>query len=100
MTVTNEERRAVAQRIHEMAPGTLARCFGFDGEPSFSAFRDRLEDLIRPSDDAVDVDTLLALADELHAMGKQFDEVGRYGLGYTFKAVADKIREACGAMDG
>lgn len=43
-----------------------------------------------------DVESLAALAKVLHDMGEQYDMHGRYELGTTFKAIAERIREAVG----
>ena len=43
-----------------------------------------------------DVDALEALAKVLHKMGEQYDVNERYELGMTFKAIAERIREAIG----
>ena len=46
----------------------------------------------------VDRDALLALAKVLGGMGDRYNEHERYELGTTFKAIADRIREACGEV--
>ena len=43
-----------------------------------------------------DVEALAALAKVLHKMGEQYDVHERYELGMTFKAIAERIREAVG----
>ena len=44
----------------------------------------------------IDRDALLALAKVLGGMGDRYNEHERYELGTTFKAIADRIREALG----
>ena len=46
-----------------------------------------------------DVKGLMALAKVLDGMGDRYNEHERYELGTTFKAIADRIREACGMVD-
>lgn len=43
-----------------------------------------------------DVEALAALAKVLHDMGEQYDVHERHELGTTFKAIAERIREAVG----
>ena len=101
----------------------LLECVGLGAQNVTSLF-ERLADLIEPSepkttciaevkiegeklDEAVrramaeyagvDRDALLALADVVHRMGEGYDEHGVYDLGTTFRAIADRIREAVGA---
>lgn len=43
-----------------------------------------------------DVEALAALAKVLHDMGEHYDVHGRYELGTTFKAIAERIRKCIG----
>lgn len=43
-----------------------------------------------------DVKALEALAKVLHMMGEQYDVHENYALGTTFKAIAERIRDALG----
>ena len=47
-----------------------------------------------------DREALLALAKVLGDMGDRYNEHERYELGTTFKAIAERIREALGVDDG
>lgn len=46
-----------------------------------------------------DVDALEALAKVLREMGERYDAHEIYHLGTTFKAIAERIREACGEVE-
>lgn len=39
---------------------------------------------------------LLALADAVRSMGARYEEHGELALGFTFRAISERIREACG----
>lgn len=39
---------------------------------------------------------LLALADAVRGMGARYDEHGQFALGFTFRAISERIRRACG----
>ena len=39
---------------------------------------------------------LLALADAVRGMGARYDEHGELALGFTFRAISERIQEACG----
>ena len=42
---------------------------------------------------------LLALADAVRGMGARYDEHGQFALGFTFGAISERIRAACGEVD-
>ena len=114
---TDTERREVARRLRECRGGwssgecyyTIINALGLPDtsrEDGGAALYARLADLIEPDEcqfrDAtktVDRDALLALAKVLGGMGDRYNEHERYELGTTFKAIADRIREACGVSD-
>ena len=73
----------------------LARAPEWDGHTPEQAIS-RIASL-RPS---CDREALLALAKVLGGMGDRYNEHERYELGTTFKAIARRIREACGEVDG
>ena len=47
----------------------------------------------------IDRDALLALAGCVKKMGEDYDKTGSYGLGLTFRAIADRIREALRVLE-
>ena len=64
---------------------------------------ERLEQLVHDAAvelTGIDRDALLALAKVLGDMGDRYNEHERYELGTTFKAIAERIREALGVDDG
>ena len=114
--VTDDERRAAASLLRSFADGGM---WGEFIDYCSSAGPSRLADLIEPSCDAsatvtdasatrdvsqmrrsdVDRDALLALAGCVGKMGEDYDKIGAFGLSITFGAIADRIREACGATE-
>ena len=113
--VSDDERREVARRLRGLHLGggskdlierTLSDAIGAwrKSGMSWDFITERLADLIEPSDHIgdsdkmVDREALLALAKVLGGMGDRYNEHERYELGTTFKAIADRIREACGEV--
>lgn len=117
--ITNDEKRRVAAALRENTgkgvPLILNVAFAaFDVDPvslerqvSSDEAALRLADLIEPKgieseafkpveSDGVDREALLALAGCARKMGEGYDKTGSYELGVTFRAIADRIREACG----
>lgn len=117
---TDTERREVAARLRKAIGLTeFAEVLGFnwtdDSDWVWNDVSNLVADLIEPPlqcpyyrsdrhycsayDDVVDRDALLALAKVLGGMGDRYNEHGRYELGTTFKAIAERIREALGVSD-
>lgn len=72
-------------------------CFGWETTANYPSEREAVVEWNqrRP----VDIDKLLELADVVHKMGEQYDEVSSWALGSTFRAIADRISEACGVSE-
>ena len=116
---TDDERREVAERLrglhdYETANVIVRTCLGLRpgmlmDKGTRRRMGDFIADLIDPDCEEgrysvartvrpVDRDALLALAKVLGGMGDRYNEHERYELGTTFKAIARRIREACGEV--
>lgn len=106
---TDTERRAVARRLRMsrsewsgmgwrlwLGPKFCAVVLSDGNRDELEDAAHRLADLIEPS---CDRDALLSLAGCVRKMGEDYDKLSAFGLGTTFRAIADRIREALGVVD-
>ena len=113
MGVTDERRREVAARLRRYAYDqlesrgllcTLKKSLEAEGtwRDVFLALADLIgSDTAAPPRDAAgcDREKLLGLERAVRGMAAQCDERGRYALATTFRAIEERIREACGPDD-
>lgn len=100
-------RDTVARGIDSIYDWCFERLEGADGaeDELYCSIMSAIEDYRHPervtarTARPVDRDALLALAKVLGGIGDRYNEHERYELGTTFKAIADRIREACGVYD-
>lgn len=99
-------RDTVACGIDSIYDWCFAAIEGADGpeDKLFCAIMSAIEDYRHPERVTartvrpVDRESLLALADCVRKMGEGYDKVSSFALGTTFRAIADRIREACGEV--